>query len=81
MDYVSDAVILGYIVHHKSYINESNIFNPEVTLNFDNLELLCLDCHNKEHLTSNEFNPSGEVIDDGKNILELAGVYKNKIQS
>jgi 5-methylcytosine-specific restriction endonuclease McrA len=37
------------IVHHKIYISPSNINNPKITLNFDNLELLCQDCHNKEH--------------------------------
>ena len=39
----------GDIVHHKIYLNPSNINNPEISLNFDNLELLCIDCHNKEH--------------------------------
>ena len=39
----------GEIVHHKEYINMDNITDPEVLLSFQNLELLCLDCHNKEH--------------------------------
>lgn len=39
----------GYIVHHKEYINARNITDPNILLNFDNLELLCMDCHNKEH--------------------------------
>lgn len=39
----------GYIVHHKTYITPRNINNPDVTLNWDNLEYLCQDCHNKEH--------------------------------
>ena len=39
----------GYIVHHKKYITPQNINDPNITLNFDNLEYLCLDCHNKEH--------------------------------
>lgn len=65
----------GYIVHHKNYISSSNIFNPEVTLNFDNLELLCLNCHNNEHIASVHFN-NGEVVDDKKNIMELAGIFK-----
>ncbi len=36
-------------VHHKKYITENNVNNPEITLNFDNFELLCDDCHNREH--------------------------------
>lgn len=39
----------GVIVHHKCYISPDNINDPTVTLNFDNLELLCRDCHAAEH--------------------------------
>ena len=39
----------GLIVHHREYINPDNITDPEVLMSFDNLELLCMDCHNKEH--------------------------------
>ena len=40
----------GKIVHHKVYLNEKNINDNWVTLNHDNLELLCHDCHNREHM-------------------------------
>lgn len=40
------------IVHHKIYLNEDNIKEPSITLNWDNLEALCQDCHNNEHLKS-----------------------------
>jgi len=40
---------LGYIVHHKCYISPDNISNPDVTLNFNNLEFLCHTCHNTIH--------------------------------
>lgn len=39
----------GYIVHHKQYVNPDNIQDPSVLFNFDNLELLCMNCHNEEH--------------------------------
>ena len=39
----------GEIVHHKQWLTRENINDPSVTLNFDNLELLCWECHNKEH--------------------------------
>ena len=39
----------GKIVHHKVWLTPENINDPSVTLNFKNLELLCQDCHNKEH--------------------------------
>ena len=59
----------GYIVHHKIYIDSSNVDDPEVTLNHDNLEYLCQSCHNKEHFGGAdiireglEFNEHGELI-------------------
>lgn len=67
---------VGYIVHHKKYINSSNIFNPDVTLNFDNLELLCLDCHNAEHIADYELTPFGEVKEQKKSAFDLVEVYK-----
>ena len=39
----------GEIVHHKVYLTAQNIENPNVALNFDNLELLCRQCHSDEH--------------------------------
>ena len=44
----------GYIVHHKEWLTEENIDNPEITLNHDNLKYDCLICHNKE--TKEELN-------------------------
>ena len=37
------------IVHHKRYVTPENVSDPSVTLNPENLEALCLDCHNAEH--------------------------------
>ena len=64
----------GYIVHHKDTLTPNNINNPEVTLSWDKLEYLCLDCHNKEHDFDREkkavtkkglrFNDNGELIED-----------------
>lgn len=40
----------GEIVHHCiEHVTPENVENPEVTLSFNNLELLCRDCHAKEH--------------------------------
>lgn len=37
------------IVHHKVHLSPENIDDPTITLNFDNLERVCRDCHAKEH--------------------------------
>ena len=63
---------IGYFVHHKKYITSKNVNDPNITLNFDNLELLCKDCHNKEHFKEEfgyEFDEDGQLrppIDDLK---------------
>lgn len=39
----------GAIVHHKIELDPVTIENPEIALSFDNLELLCRDCHAAVH--------------------------------
>lgn len=39
----------GEIVHHKIELTPDNINNPDVTLNFNNLKLVCRECHSAEH--------------------------------
>lgn len=59
----------GYIVHHKHYITADNINDPSVTLNWDNLEYLCFDCHQAEHFERTAvtrqdvmFDASGQLV-------------------
>ena len=42
------------IVHHKEELNQDNYKDPFISLNPDNLEALCLECHNKEHFAAAE---------------------------
>jgi 5-methylcytosine-specific restriction endonuclease McrA len=37
------------VVHHKVFITPNNINDTAITLNYENLEALCHDCHNKLH--------------------------------
>lgn len=39
----------GEIVHHKTHLTPDNIDDPNITLNWNNLELVCRDCHAKIH--------------------------------
>lgn len=55
----------AYIVHHKEYITDLNYLDDNVFFNTDNLEALCIDCHNKEHFGENRefyFNENGDVV-------------------
>lgn len=37
------------ICHHKKWLNGENVNDPSTALSFDNLEALCIECHNAEH--------------------------------
>ena len=39
----------GVEVHHIEELTPLNIHRPEVTLNYDNLVLLCRECHKARH--------------------------------
>ena len=39
----------GEIVHHKNHITPETIDDPTVTLGWQNLELVCRECHRKLH--------------------------------
>lgn len=61
----------GIIVHHIEELTPMNIENPEVTLNYKNLKLVCRECHAEEHREMYEsrkrqrryiFDENGKVI-------------------
>lgn len=59
------------IVHHRVWINEQNINDPNITLDWSNLEPLCQDCHNREHRGGREtrqglaFDATGRLVKVG----------------
>lgn len=55
----------AYIVHHKKYITDKNYMNDNIFYSLNNLESLCLKCHNEEHFANKEeyeFDENGDVI-------------------
>lgn len=42
-------IVPGEIVHHKIHITPNNIHDPNITLSFQNLELVCRSCHAEIH--------------------------------
>lgn len=61
---------LGYIVHHRIELDAQNISDPEISLNQDLLEYVCLACHNKEH---GVFQPAPRkvIFDDEGNVIDV----------
>lgn len=39
----------GTEVHHIKRLTLENVNNPQIATNYDNLELLCYECHHAEH--------------------------------
>lgn len=52
-----------YIVHHKEHLTADNIGNDKIAYDFNNLELLCIDCHNAEHKATNGAVKDGYKFD------------------
>lgn len=53
------------IVHHIIEITPENIHDPKVTLNWDNLEAVCRECHAEKHgarVRRYQVDPSGKVV-------------------
>ncbi len=60
---------IAKVVHHKEYLTPKNINDVSITLNWDNLEALCQDCHNKEHHKTTKrysFDSEGNIIPNEK---------------
>jgi 5-methylcytosine-specific restriction endonuclease McrA len=58
---------IGQEVHHKQRLTVDNVKDVSVSLSLDNLELLCRDCHNKEHKRFNketQFDEEGNIISE-----------------
>ena len=57
----------GEIVHHKIELTPENINNPAITLSWDNLKMVCRDCHAAYHEKNGDkkrfkFDENGEII-------------------
>lgn len=60
---------VGQEVHHKKRLNVDNVNDASVSVNQANLELLCKDCHNKEHKRfrkDNQFDEDGNLLNTEK---------------
>jgi len=56
-------IVPGKVVHHKTPLTPENINDPRVALAWDNLMLVCQDCHAAEHRIAKGFRY--ELMPDG----------------
>lgn len=66
---------IGTIVHHKKWLTRHNIDDPTTTLNWDNLMLVCYDCHSKIH----GFATNGETETNKSNKREITFIGSEPI--
>lgn len=56
----------GYIVHHRQHLDDDSCNDMDVAIGFDNLDYLCLICHNKVHSNRQEHRyrvgDNGEIL-------------------
>lgn len=67
-------VVPGEIVHHKVHLTPENIGDPNISCCFDNLELVCRDCHADEHARLKKryrFGDDGRVIPPVKELSNI----------
>lgn len=61
---------LGYIVDHKIELTPTNITDPNIALNHENFQYLCLVCHNHKNGSPEgvvregfKFNDEGDMVE------------------
>lgn len=59
---------IGTEVHHIIHLTPENVTDPSISLNQDNLLLLCNECHNNIH--SRFEGASNYSFDDEENFIE-----------
>lgn len=57
-------------MHHKIYLNDENLKDADVSLNWDNLELLCDKCHAEEHHGGGFQTADGLRFDENGDLVE-----------
>lgn len=70
----------GKIVHHKIWLTPENINNPNISLNFEHLELLCQTCHNQEH-TSGAVTVDGLRFDESGNLIQVTTDKNERLEA
>lgn len=62
---------MGYIVDHIKGLTPGNITDPSIALNHDNLQYLCLDCHNSKTFGAGLPTEKGLRFDFDGNIVQI----------
>jgi 5-methylcytosine-specific restriction endonuclease McrA len=67
----------GYIVDHIKEITPNNIDDPNVTLSHDNLQYLCLECHNVKTFSTGSSVRKDIGFDEQGNVIHVSPPLNN----
>lgn len=67
---------LRYVVHHKTYLNDQNYTDPEIAYDWNNLELLCQECHNLEH--TEQPTKKDVMFDEGGQLIQRTKINRQE---
>ena len=59
------------IVHHRIFLNQSNINDPTITLNWHNLEAVCKECHEEIHANCGRKQTKRYIADEFGHVIGL----------
>lgn len=62
-DYIPKENRRTGIVHHKIYLDDTNVYDDGIALNEENLEGICKDCHEIEH-SKKDTTRDGYIFDE-----------------
>lgn len=68
----------GYIVDHIIELTPENINDPEISLNLDNLQYLCLSCHTTKTFSKYKATRKGLDFDENGDLIQ---VDPNKVEN
>ena len=66
-----DCGSLGEEVHHRIFLTQDNINDPDITLGEVNLVLLCRDCHMNIHNPNRKQTRQGLEFDNEGNLIQI----------
>lgn len=64
-------------VHHIIHLSPANIYDPNITLNLENLQSLCTDCHFAEHKADRKVTDCSEEYEFDENGYIVPAVMRN----
>lgn len=65
----------GTHVHHKIFLKPENIHDENITLNPENFQLMCYDCHQREHEAARRIAQLNAKQREGKRGVLIGGSY------